>query len=228
MIMASGGGPSGCATGSPSIFGVVSGTCAGYAKPSWQSILGNPNDGVRDIPDVALFGSNGIWGHFYVVCFSGGRDSCLGTPDTWPGAGGTSLSAPVMAGIQAIVNQKTGRKWGNPNPVYYRLASIEYGSNGSRSCNSNGSSVDSGCTFYDVTLGDTDVNCQGTLNCFFGPNPGSQGVLSTSNSSYQPAFSATSGWDFATGIGSINAWNLIRNWSSGVAGTETLTAQRLK
>src|SRR5580658_6864153 len=31
------GGPSGCATGSPSTQGVVSGTCAGYAKPPWQS-----------------------------------------------------------------------------------------------------------------------------------------------------------------------------------------------
>jgi subtilase family serine protease len=34
------GGPSGCATGSPSLTGVVGGTCAGYKKPSWQSIPG--------------------------------------------------------------------------------------------------------------------------------------------------------------------------------------------
>ena len=65
------GGPSGCATGAPDTFGVVSGTCAGYAKPSWQSgLIGNPSDGVRDIPDVSLFAANGIWGHYYVVCFS--------------------------------------------------------------------------------------------------------------------------------------------------------------
>ena len=48
-----GGGPSECATGTPSIGGVVSGTCAGYAKPSWQNILGVPSDGVRDTPDVS-------------------------------------------------------------------------------------------------------------------------------------------------------------------------------
>jgi subtilase family serine protease len=232
VLEASSGGPSGCATGSPAVFGVVSGTCAGYAKPPWQNIFGNPGDGVRDTPDVTLFGAVGTWGHYYVACFSdpglGGR-SCLGAPDTWAGFGGTSLSAPVMAGIQALVNQKTGSRWGNPNPIYYRLASLEYGASGSTSCNSTGSSVDSGCTFYDVTLGDMDVNCRGTHNCFFGPNPGTEGVLSTSNTSYQPAFSAATGWDFATGIGSVNAWNLINNWSSGVSsGAEGLTAQRLR
>ena len=65
------GGPSGCATGAPSKSGVVSGTCAGYAKPTWQSgLFGNPSDGVRDIPDVSLFAANGVWGHYYVVCYS--------------------------------------------------------------------------------------------------------------------------------------------------------------
>ena len=49
----------------------VGGTCAGYAKPSWQSgLFGNPNDGVRDLPDVSLFSANGIWGHFFVFCYS--------------------------------------------------------------------------------------------------------------------------------------------------------------
>jgi subtilase family serine protease len=61
------GGPSGCATGSPSPSTpeVVSGSCAGYAKPSWQSgVVGIPNDGVRDIPDVSLFAADGLWGHY--------------------------------------------------------------------------------------------------------------------------------------------------------------------
>jgi hypothetical protein len=28
---------------------------------------------------------------------------------------------------------------------------------------------------------------------------------------YQPAFGATPGWDMATGIGSVNAYNLVMN-----------------
>jgi Abnormal spindle-like microcephaly-assoc'd, ASPM-SPD-2-Hydin len=34
-------------------------------------------------------------------------------------------------------------------------------------------------------------------------------VLSTSNSAFQPAYSAATGWDFATGIGTVNAYNLV-------------------
>ena len=63
---------------------LVDGTCAGYAKPSWQAgIFGNPADGVRDVPDVSLFAGNGIWGHYAVVCFSdtsNGGISCGGAP----------------------------------------------------------------------------------------------------------------------------------------------------
>jgi subtilase family serine protease len=68
------GGPSNCATGKASIPGVVSGTCKGTPKPSWQSVHGNPADGVRDIPDVSLFAANGVWGHYYVYCDSDAAD----------------------------------------------------------------------------------------------------------------------------------------------------------
>ncbi len=114
-IVAGSGGPSGCATGSPSSSGVIGGSCKGYAKPSWQSVLGNPSDGVRDLPDIAMFAANGVWGHYYVTCYSnraGGGAPCTGAPSKWPGAGGTSFAAPIMAGIQALVNQKTGAAQG--------------------------------------------------------------------------------------------------------------------
>src|SRR5208337_2265566 len=217
-VVSGSGGPSGCATGTPSTSGVVSGTCKGYGKPSWQSIVGNPSDGVRDIPDVSLFAANGIWGHYYVICWSdtaNGGASCSGAPSGWAGAGGTSFSSPIMAGIQALVNQKTGSRWGNPNPVYYQLAASEYGSSGNPSCNStSGNSVGSSCIFYDVTQGDMDVNCTGTSNCY--EPSGANGVLSTSSSSYSKAYGAATGWDFATGIGTVNAYNLATNWKSGV------------
>ncbi|MBV8125952.1 MAG: hypothetical protein JO370_17975, partial [Paucibacter sp.] len=114
------GGPSGCASGAPSTGGVVSGSCKGYAKPAWQALVGNPRDGVRDIPDVSLFAANGVWGHYYVFCDSDLADGgapCSGAPSGWAGAGGTSFASPIMAGIQALVNQVHGAQ-GNPNPVY--------------------------------------------------------------------------------------------------------------
>lgn len=228
---ASGGGPSGCATGEPTVFGTVGNTCAGYAKPSWQSIYGNPRDGVRDLPDVSLFGSNGTWGHYFVVCYSDlstpAGASCLGDPSTWAGFGGTSVSTPMLAGIQALVNQSTKSRWGNPNTVYYKIASAEYGSGGSSSCNSSkGSSAGSTCAFYDISLGDIDVDCTGSYNCYYGPTSAFLGVLSTSDQSFEPAYASGAGWDFATGIGSINAWNLIKKWSSAEDAADSLTAKR--
>jgi hypothetical protein len=216
---AGGGGPSGCATGAPAGTGVVGGSCAGYAKPYWQSVFGNPNDGVRGIPDVSLFSAIGYWNHYYVVCWSDltfGGKQCSGPPSGWSGFGGTSFAAPIMAGIQALIDQKTGERQGNPAPIYYALAAKEYGANGSAACNSTlGNGVDSSCTFYDVTQGDTDVNCTGSINCY--TPSGTNGVLSVSSSSYQPAFAATAGWDFATGIGTVNAYNLVKNWpQSGI------------
>ena len=130
------GGPSGCAKGKPSQSDVVSGTCAGWPKPSWQTLVGNPSDGVRDIPDVSLFAADGVWDHYYLACFTGRGFTCTGPPDTWLGAGGTSFAAPIMAGIQALVNQKKGVRQGNPNPVYYSLAASQYGASGDSSCNS--------------------------------------------------------------------------------------------
>ena len=217
------GGPSGCATGTPATDGEVGGTCAGYAKPAYQNgLFGNPSDGVRDIPDVSLFASNGFWDAYYLTCWSnpdtnaGGGATCTGPPSSWAGFGGTSVSTPIMAAIQALVNQKTGSRWGNPNTVYYSLANTEYGTLGNASCNSTTVNKTSNtCVFYDVTEGDNDGACSassnGTLTNCYGPS-GTYGVLSTSNAADQPAYGANIGWDFATGIGSVNAWNLLQNW----------------
>jgi len=226
------GGPSGCATGAASTVSVVSGTCAGYAKPSWQSLVGNPADKVRDIPDVSLFAADGIWGHYYVFCDSDtgdGGTACTGAPSGWSGAGGTSFASPIMAAIQALVNQSTGARQGNPNPTYYALAAAQYGSNGSSVCNSsNGNAVSVSCAFYDVTLGDVDVNCKGTIDCYL-PS-GTNGVLSTVSSTYSKAYGAGTGWDFASGIGSVNAAVLVRGWNTADlaltgSGKFTLTGQ---
>ncbi len=211
------GGPSGCATGVPSSKGEVSGTCAGWPKPSWQSVQGNTADGVRDIPDVSLFAANGTWGSYYAVCFSdptggSGYKPCTTNPGTWAGYGGTSVSSPIWAGIQALVNQKTGQSWGNSNTVLYQLAKGEYGADGDAACNSSrGNAVGTGCVFYDVTQGDNVAVCEGSVDCY--TPSGKYGILSTSTTAAQPAYSAGTGWDFSTGIGTVNAANLVNAWS---------------
>ncbi len=189
------GGPSSCATGGggtdQTSFGIADGTCTGYAKPSWQSgIAGNPADGVRDIPDVSLFASNGIWGHYITVCFSDTANqgtSCAGAPSTWSGFGGTSASAPMMAASQALVNEKWNlSKVGNPDPTYYAIAKSEFGSGGNSACYSINQpprlGLASSCVFYDITQGDNDIDCafNGTteMNCYR-PAGTTYGSLST-------------------------------------------------
>jgi subtilase family serine protease len=225
-VVGGSGGPSNCAYGNSVLLGVTDANCRGYAKPSYQrGVAGNPNDGVRDLPDVSLFASNGWWGHYYVVCYTdpnfGGIPSCSAVaPADWPGAGGTSFSSPILAGIQSLVNQTVRGPQGNPNYVYYALANREYGFGGNRGCNSSlGPKGDPGCVFHDVTLGDIDIPCVpyvengetvGSFDCYYDGEP--VGVMSTSSRSFQPTWRTGPGYDLATGLGSVNATNLVRSW----------------
>jgi subtilase family serine protease len=222
------GGPSGCAKGKPAEPGIVSGTCAGYAKPSWQAMPGNPDDAVRDLPDVSLFAADGLWGHYYVVCYSdekGGGAKCNGAPSNWSGGGGTSFASPIMAAIQALVNQKTGAAQGNPAPIYYQLARGEFGPSGHTRCVR--PYHEKSCVFHNVVDGNIDVDCVGTVDCLL-PS-GAAGVLAISpnadyrtdvNADYAIAYPAGLGWNFATGLGSVNAANLVENWPLAKKTTE--------
>jgi subtilase family serine protease len=227
LAIAGGGAPSACAFGNSRVTWVVSGSCKGWPKPLYQYLIhGNPNDGVRDLPDVSLFASNGIWSHYYVYCYSDPTPGffgapCTGAPSSWAGGGGTSFASPIMAGIQAMVNQAAGGNQGNPDFVYYSLAAAEHQFGGVAGCNSTlGTNGNPECVFHDVTLGDMSVDCGpltsdtgetiGTFDCYL-PS-GTFGALSQSKKTYQAAYPSTPGWDFATGLGSVNAYNLVTNW----------------
>jgi subtilase family serine protease len=215
-LSSGGGGPSHCYSGSPSTAGVVSGTCRGYPKPSWQRrVVGVPGDGVRDTPDISMFASNGIWGHSYATCYTdprGGGGPCRGNPALWAGnGGGTSYGAPIMAGVQALVNQYRGHPQGNAAPVLYGFARQQYGTSGNPNCSANlGRGIESNCVFHDIVSGDTDVYCRGSSNCYH-PS-GGYGVLSSLNTVYRPGYQARKGYDLATGLGSVNVGNLVTQW----------------
>lgn len=205
------GGISACAKGVAATAGVVSGTCSGWARPSWQvGVPGLPTKKARVIPDVALFASFGPWNHSYVVC-STDLKGCV------DGFGGTSFAAPIMAGIQALINQKMKvTASGNPNVALYKLAATEYG-NATQlaACNSTkGNASASTCIFHDITEGGIESPCQsGTPDCY--PNNTTNptyGVTSTSTTLYRPAYNAEIGWDYATGLGSVNVANLVNQW----------------
>lgn len=86
-----------------------------WSKPSWQNVTGVPADGQRDVPDVSMAAA----GHDGYLVYS--SDNATRTQTLYPVAG-TSAAAPAVAGILALVNQKTGYRLGNANPTLYGLA----------------------------------------------------------------------------------------------------------
>ena len=226
----------GAGSGGPSNNATAAGV--GWPQPSWQTgVVGLPSKsgGVRVLPDVSLFAANGTWAHFLSYCMSDTTQQGGGTCDYTNegdalalGAGGTSFASPALAGIQALINQKMGGPQGNPNYTYYKLAAAEQGATGSKRCNSTGGTPASPrlpaeeCIFNDVTQGDIDVNCANrnatttAPNCFGQSGSGAtavDGSLSPSSTTYSPAYPATTGWDYATGLGTVNAFNLVNAWS---------------
>jgi subtilase family serine protease len=221
--IAGSGGPSTCFTGTPSIPGVVSGTCQGNPKPSYQYFVpGMPDDGLRDQPDISLFAGNGVWGSFYVECLSDksqGGTACTPSNDAiFLGGGGTSFASPAMAGILALIEQRHGRQ-GDANYVLYALAVQQMLSPEAGACNASrfdGRLPASSCVFNDVTHGDMDIPCgensDGHLYDCHGASASLIGELSTSDTRNKPAYPATEGYDLATGLGSVNATNLFNAW----------------
>ena len=214
------------------------GTSSIFSKPSWQAnVFGIVTGGRRDLPDVSMFGGTGD-NAFILICNSdvanGGSPCNYSDPaSTFENAsGGSSAAAPLFAGVLALIGQKTGQRWGNPNPVLYKAAAAAYGSAASPNserlarCNANnGNAVGADCMFRDTTRGDISVPCQpGTANCF--SNPGDvYGVLSTSTSANSPAYFAGPGWDFATGLGSVNATNLAGYFLLQVQGPKVVAVE---
>ncbi len=217
-IVAGSGGPSSCAQQS-------GGVCtAGYSKPAWQTGTGVPTDGVRDTPDVSLFASDQFNGSFYILCEADIVSPCSLNPVSFLGVGGTSASSPAFAGIMALVNQKMvaqglSARQGNANYFLYKLAAGT-----GNSCNSSTVAVTgNSCLFYDITKGNNSVPCvAGSPDCGTAP-AGGYGVLVDSHGN--PAWTTTAGYDMSTGLGTVNAANLVNKWSTATftASTTTLT-----
>jgi hypothetical protein len=181
----------------------ISSCSGGYAKPLWQAGPGVPNDGARDVPDVVLFAGDGLNANFYIVCELDIYGGCAGgvSYSDFVGVGGTSAAAPTFAGIMAMINQATQSRQGNANYIFYPLAARP-----EASCDSTGT-VGNSCIFYDTTVGTIAMPCTtGTQNCVTNVAGDQNGVLS--------GYGTTAGYDLATGLGSVNAFNLVNNWSS--------------
>jgi subtilase family serine protease len=208
-----------CSAGYNASTGACSGTLSGYPKPSWQSGTGVPSDNVRDLPDVSLFAANGDNNSFYPICATDG--DCQPPSGTnlvqIYGVGGTSASSPAFAGIMALVVQKWGRQ-GQANNILYALKT-QYPA-----------------AFHDVTVGTNSMPCEFaptvTPNCISAGAKGivlggtlTEGEIGTGTT---PEYNAAAGYNLATGLGTIDANNLVNDWNkiSLVSTATTMTTSQ--
>jgi pseudomonalisin len=108
------------------------GASAVYPKPAWQAAPGVPGNGQRDVPDLSLVSSV----HDGHLVFNEG---------TLIAVGGTSTAAPALAGLLALLVQKTGSSQGNANPALYALGKAQYAQGGP-------------AVFHDVTSGNNSFS----------------------------------------------------------------------
>ena len=159
--------------------GTGGGVSKKFAKPSWQTGSGVPNDGQRDIPDLSFTSSSSHDG--YLICSQGSCQTGYrqNSDQTFTVIGGTSAAAPAFAGVAALINQSQGGRQGNLNPKIYSLA------------------TSAPWAFNDITTGDNIVVCQ--------PNKPNQGDCPAGRIGY----TASPGYDLVTGWGSVDVTALI-------------------
>ncbi|MGO9442357.1 MAG: Ig-like domain repeat protein, partial [Terriglobales bacterium] len=206
-------------SGGASSCGLVStttGACTGgYPKPAWQTGVGVPADGVRDIPDVSLYAADGANFSYIPTCASDG-DCQLPSGSNLvqiTGVGGTSASAPSFAGIMALVNQEHGRQ-GQANFVLYALK------------------TQFPAAFHNVAQGTNSMPCAfspSSPNCIAVNNPitvtdptygtAEEGQIGTGAT---PDYNAAAGYNLATGLGTIDGNLLVTHWSSVKFASTTL------
>jgi len=186
---AGGGGVSSCAYSTTDSNGnVICNKNGGYSKPVWQVGSSVPQDGARDLPDVSLFSSNGANGAAWPICVQAGE--CVADSSgsvSISAVGGTSASAPAMAGIMALINQKYGAQ-GQANFVLYPLA------------------AQFATSFNAVDVGSNNVPCyEGSPNCSLDSN--GDGLYSLQE------YPAGPGYDLASGLGTLDVNALLTNWN---------------
>jgi subtilase family serine protease len=168
-----------------------------FTKPSWQTGVGVPADGKRDVPDIALNTSPDHDPYLLcsedfdaTSCSSGFRDSS----SDFSAVGGTSAAAPTFTAILVLMNQYFGNSSATGlapiNPTLYSL----YADNATS------------LAFHDVITGNNIVPCtNGSLDC-------------PTTAPFQYGFNAGVGYDQVTGLGSVDGFKLAEAWAATLPG----------
>jgi subtilase family serine protease len=171
------------------------------STPTWQTGAGVPSARTgRYTPDVS-FSASSHDGYFACMAAAGG--SCVVTSGSFSfiAFSGTSAAAPGMAGVAALLDQKIGAAQGNLNPQIYPLAA----------------SVPS--AFHDAT-----VASSGVLGCSVNtPSTCNNSIPGATGNAAQAGFLLGTGFDEATGLGSLDVQLFLNNYLSSTKLTPTVT-----
>jgi hypothetical protein len=157
-----------------------------FAQPSWQTGPGTFVNSMRNVPDVSLSASADHDGY---LVYTSDPGSCTITPCTAI-YGGTSVSAQVFAGIGALMNQ-------------YLVSSGKQSAPGMGNLNAQlyPLAQKTAGIFHDITTGNNVVTSSGC-----------SGRVTTCT---PVGYNAGPGYDPATGLGSVDVWNLIVGSTGG-------------
>jgi subtilase family serine protease len=144
-----------------------------FSRPRYQNVVEPVVGDHRGGPDVSMSGD--LYGGFEMYS-SFSNQSGGPVTEGWSSVGGTSESAPLFAGIAAIIDQAAGRSLGPLNPYLY--AAYQLPDHGG---------------IVPVTSGNNTV----TIESFNG------------TSVTVPGYQATAGYNLATGLGTVDAAELV-------------------
>jgi len=105
--------------------------------------------------------------------------------------GGTSASVQAFAGIMGVINQYSGGRNGLPDTKLYPLA------------------ASAPAVFHDVATGNNEVPCAGG-------SPNCSAAAPASTIGHINGYAAGTGYDLATGWGSVDAYELALNWGASL------------
>ncbi|ADW67254.1 protease pro-enzyme activation domain-containing protein [Granulicella tundricola] len=176
-------------------------------RPTWQTgVTGIPTGSFRLTPDISL--DSAVVNAPYLYCSSDTATKITGscsngfrdsTNTNLTAAGGTSFAAPIFSGMLALINQKLNST--GQGVINPTLYTLA------------ANSTTYARAFHDITSGTNSCTAGSTL-------------CSTAGAS---AYAATTGYDQATGLGSVDLYNLLTAWptttgSTLLASTTTLSA----
>jgi Pro-kumamolisin, activation domain/Bacterial Ig-like domain (group 3) len=191
----------------------INGTCTTNCATATANLVSNADPATpivpgphRYQPDIAF---NAAVGHDPTAYCSEGvcEIDSNGNPLDVGLVGGTSVAAPSYAGVQALVNQYNGGRQGMPGYVLYGLAAQQATTPGWAACASNPNTPAtlpaSNCVFNDMVMGNTNI-CSSSGN----------GTSTCKTTTAVIGWPATTGYDYGTGLGSANVYNLATKWGS--------------